>query len=86
MEKEQQGSPPSPDPLPLKQDPDRARYPDRFRPTGYPVRALISDGTREVWGNVDIMHLTRDSLLQWLRSRPNLAENVVLSLLRHEAP
>lgn len=47
---------------------------------GIPVRARL----RGVWGNHDIAHLTRDSLIAWLNSGvDHLAEGVVLTLLGH---
>lgn len=67
----------------LVEDPARAL---RLPETGIPVRAkrAVPEGQPERWGPVDINHLTRESLLAWLRSRAGLAENVVLALLGHE--
>jgi hypothetical protein len=63
----------------LKADPDREGCPE----TGIFVRAQDSDGK---WGPIDICHLTRESLLEWLRSHGGcnpLAENVVGILFGH---
>jgi hypothetical protein len=60
-------------------DPARVEFPE----TGIYVRAKNMFGK---WDNIDIAHLKRDSLLDWLRSRggDNLwAENTVLLLLAH---
>lgn len=54
--------------------------------TGIFVRAKYPDDT---WENVDIAELTTASLRRWLRSRDGdneLAETVVLMLLKHEVP
>lgn len=54
--------------------------------TGIFVRVKNADGT---WGNADILHLERDSLIEWLRSRGEKnrwAEATVLTLLGHETP
>jgi hypothetical protein len=62
---------------PLHVDPERLSLPE----TGIPVRAVKPDGVG--WVSADIAHLKKESLLDWLRSRPNLAENTVLVLLGH---
>lgn len=61
----------------LEKDQERASFPE----TGIFVRAMES----EKWGNVDIAHLTPESLLEWLRSGGDnpLAENVVGILMGH---
>lgn len=67
----------------LKIDPAR-RADFREDSTGIFVRAQDADGK---WVNADILHLDRDSVIVWLRSRGgnNLwAENTVLLLLQHE--
>lgn len=56
--------------------------------TGIFVRArwpndAPSDGVR-FWDSHDIQNLTKESLLEWLRSRPNFAEDTVLLLLGYE--
>ena len=61
----------------LRTDPLRENSPSS---TGIFVRALNSDGR---WRSVDIVNLTRDSLISWLRSRGGFnpwAESVVLTL------
>jgi hypothetical protein len=58
----------------LQADADRVDLPE----TGIYVRAMDAHGKLEP---VDINHLTRTSLLEWLRSRPAFAEKVVLALL-----
>ncbi len=61
----------------LRTDPERAHLPE----TGIYVRAVGADGRFDA---VDIAHLTKESLLAWLRSRtPTFTENVVLALLGH---
>ena len=58
-------------------------------PTGIWVRAL--DAHMGEYTNADIAHLTRDSLLQWLRSRDDRGmdvgatwrDNVILLLFGH---
>jgi hypothetical protein len=62
---------------PLRVDPERTSLPE----TGIPVRAVKPEGVG--WISADIGHLKKESLLDWLRSRPNLAENTVLVLLGH---
>lgn len=73
--------------LDLYEDPARARLPE----TGIFVRALRegidSEGnTKHKWDSVDISRLTKESLLQWLRSRGGdnpFAEDTVGILLGH---
>jgi len=49
--------------------------------TGIPVRARTEKG----WDAVDIAHLTRESLWQWLTSKsPDYCRSVVLALLGHD--
>ncbi|HXN32102.1 MAG TPA: hypothetical protein VN894_09575 [Polyangiaceae bacterium] len=62
---------------PLRIDPERTGLPE----TGIPVRAVGADGVG--WVSADIAHLKKESLIDWLRSRPNLAENTLLALLGH---
>ena len=45
--------------------------------TGIPIRAEFNGR----WGTHDVGELTKESLLEWLRSRPNFAEQTVLILL-----
>jgi hypothetical protein len=61
----------------LKVDPKR-----RHADCGIYVRALGVDGK---CGSHDIADLTRDSLLEWLRSKPDRAEQTVLVLFGHPA-
>ncbi len=68
----------------LLEDAQRARLPFE---TGIFVRAkrAVPEGQPERWGPVDIMHLTKESLVAWLKSRgPEFTINVVLSLLQHD--
>jgi hypothetical protein len=62
-------------------DPERlAKYPDR---TGIYIRATL-DGK---WETCDLIHLTKESVVQWLKSRGGdnkWAEDTVLILLGHE--
>ena len=60
----------------LKVDPARV---DCDKITGIPVRSELNGR----WGANDIAELTKESLLEWLRSRPNFAEQTVLILLGH---
>lgn len=73
---------------------DQVRYnhfgPDDRRVTGIFVRARHPEQTTHDmagrWDTIDIYFLTRDSLLEWLRSRGGdneWAENVVGTLLGH---
>lgn len=77
-------------------DPARV-HPDAIRDTDYepvlPTGILVKAKAQhlrtgeDMYINADIMWLTRDSLLAWLRSRGGSnpwAENVVLLLLDHE--
>ena len=60
-------------------DPERIELPE----TGIYIRSKDMTGK---WSSVDIAHLKRDSLLDWLRSRGGdnlLAENTLLLLLGH---
>ena len=60
-------------------DPSRVELPE----TGIYVRAK---NLYDKWDSIDIAHLTRASLLDWLRSRGGenqWAENTVLLLLAH---
>ena len=62
---------------------DAKRIATNFDETGIYVRAVDSDGK---WGSHDIVDLTKESLVQWLRSRGGdnpYAENVVCVLLGH---
>lgn len=64
----------------LKIDPNRR---DKSIATGILVRAQDENG---VWQNADISELTKESLLEWLRSRGGKnpwAENVIGLLLGH---
>lgn len=63
----------------LREDRTRLHLPE----TGIPVRALRDLGGQPSWGPVDISHLSKESLVTWLRSEPELAERVVLMLLGH---
>ncbi len=47
---------------------------------GIPVRAKVGDR----WEAVDIVHLKRESLLEWLRSREGLAESTLLAIFGHQ--
>jgi hypothetical protein len=61
-------------------DPNRTDLPE----TGIFVRAKNTAGE---WDSIDIAHLTRESLFDWLRSRGGdnpWAENTVAILLGHE--
>lgn len=50
--------------------------------TGILVRAQLPNGK---WGSVDIIHLDREGLIEWLGSRdPSFVVNVVLCLLGHK--
>jgi hypothetical protein len=58
-------------------DPERVHLPE----TGIFVRALDLDGKFDA---IDISHLTKESLLAWLRDKkPVFVEGVVLVLLGH---
>ena len=59
----------------LQVDPKRIMYPD----TGYYVRVKV--GNR--WTNADISQLTKESLLEWLHTFDNGAEQVLLGMLGH---
>ena len=64
----------------LKVDASRLKEYENSR-TGIYVRAQLPDGD---WDSVDIVHLTSESLLEWLRSRGGdspYAEDVVGILL-----
>ena len=66
----------------LRVDPDRQKE-FEFSGTGILVRAKDSDGK---WGSFDIVHLDKESLLSWLKSRGGdnrYAEDVVGILLGH---
>ena len=62
----------------LTVDSDRAHLPE----AGIFVRALDADGH---WDSVDIAHISRDSLIDWLRSRDSIEWpiNVVMTILAH---
>lgn len=63
----------------LRADPSRMHLPE----THIPVRALNTEGR---WDNIDISHLTAESLDEWLRSRNiEWPIGVVKFLLGHEA-
>jgi hypothetical protein len=65
----------------LQSDPKREKYPE----TGIPIFALRT--TTNQWDNVDLNHLDRASLLEWMRDRsPRYLKAIVCALLRHEAP
>jgi len=53
----------------------------RHEDTGIYVRAFGPDGKP---GSFDIAELDRQSVLDWLRTRPELAERTVLLLLGHD--
>lgn len=58
-------------------DPERAHLPE----TGIYVRGLGADGKFDA---IDISHLTKESLVEWLRSKRSVfVEGVVLVLLGH---
>lgn len=69
-------SPHAAPPMELVVDPARLAFEDA---TGIFVRARLA----EKWASYDIAQLERESLLTWLRSRPNFAEQTVLLLLNH---
>lgn len=60
---------------------DEVRFTQGHMETGIPVRAKRANGSR---GSYDIVVLQRDSLIAWLKSRPDCAEQVVLLLLGYE--
>lgn len=61
----------------LRADPERVHLPE----TGIFVRGLGEDGRFDA---IDISHLTKDSLVAWLRDKkPVFVEGVVLVLLGH---
>ncbi len=61
----------------LRADPERRRLPE----TGIFVRGMGEDGRFDA---IDISHLTKESLVEWLRSKkPVFVEGVVLALLGH---
>lgn len=62
----------------LREDPNRKTLGE----TGIPVRGMRADG--QGWDSIDIAHLTRESLMLWLRHRPGLALRTVLALLGHD--
>jgi hypothetical protein len=72
-----------PEPLILEVDPERITGPKADRESGIYVRARLVGK----WGNHDLLHLNRASVLAWLRSRAslNFAHNTVLILLGHES-
>lgn len=62
----------------LEIDPDRMER----EPAGVPIRAHVNGH----WGTFDIVHLKKDSLIEWLRSRDGAnpwMEYLVLALLGH---
>lgn len=69
----------------MKINPERRRQLlSRFMPykrTGIYVRA--KDPEDGCWGAHDLAELDRASLLEWLRTEPGRAEQVVLVLLEH---
>jgi hypothetical protein len=74
--------------LELKIDPERRNVARSSVPlecvgvtTGIYVRAELAGE----YGSHDIADLTRESLVDWLRSRPGWAEKVLLMLLGHAA-
>ncbi len=61
----------------LRGDPERKHLPE----TGIFVRGMGEDGRFDA---IDISHLTRESLVDWLRDKkPVFVEGVVLVLLGH---
>lgn len=67
----------------LKIDPTRWANKEDWEGTGIYVRATFDDGT---WGVVEISHLDKASLLNWLKSTGGdnrIAENCVGILLGH---
>jgi hypothetical protein len=65
----------------MKEDPKRAKLPE----TGIYVRAKYQTARGEAWDAVDLAHLTRESVLEWMRDRsPEYLQNTILALLGHE--
>lgn len=62
----------------LRVDPSRLH---RRKKSGILVRAIDENGR---WDAIDIVYLSKESLLEWLRSKSSTyAESVVLALLDH---
>lgn len=60
----------------LTVDKDRIQHDGK---TGVYVRAMLNDK----WESVDIATLTRESLIEWVHSKPFGAEGLLLTLLGH---
>jgi hypothetical protein len=77
----------NPQPIEYKADMERVNNPE-VPVTGIPVRAKINNS----YEPVDIAHLDRESLLDWLRSRDDMGleagakwrENIILLCFGHE--
>jgi hypothetical protein len=67
----------------LKSDPKREKYPE----TGLPIRAMRMSAKVPYWDAVDLNHLDRASVLEWMRGRSDrYLKAIVCALLHHEAP